>query len=218
MTTSGKPRCLCLAAAVGLLAASWSAGTVRPAVAEDSQPSVAGTGPAAAAPVPAAPASAAPVQQAPAPTASLPPQPPPVEKRGFMTDFGHWWDKSVADFNAKMKDARQKFDDLNKKQNAATEEAMRNAAEATKKAATAVVRLPNTRVIEIREMCNAAANGAPDCEAAATKACRGKGFETGQPLDVRTADKCPASLWISGQTPSAGQCPVETVVLRAVCQ
>jgi hypothetical protein len=156
---------------------------------------------------------------------TLPPQPPPADKRGFLNNFGHWWDDSIADFNAKMKDARQKFDDMNKKQNdaakdaaAATQEAMKNAAEATKKAATAVVRLPNTRVIEIRESCAPAANGAPDCEAAATKACRGKGFESGEPVDVRTADKCPASLWLSGQAPSAGQCPVETVVLRAVCQ
>jgi hypothetical protein len=163
----------------------------------------------------------------PSPGLSLPPQPPPpaADKRGFLNDFGSWWDKSVTDFNAKMKDARQKYDEMNKKQNdaakeaaAATQEAMKNAAEATKKAATAVVRLPNTRVLEIHEPCAAAANGAPDCEAAATKACRGKGFETGQPLDVRTADKCAASLWISGQAPAADQCPVETVVLRAVCQ
>ena len=44
-----------------------------------------------------------------------------------------------------------------------------------------------------------------------------QGFNTGQPLDVRTAEKCTASLWVSGQTGTA-ECPVETVVLRAACQ
>ena len=217
MTISGKPRWFWEAAAVSLLAVSLTAAMARMAIAEDNQ-----TPPAAA----AGAAQPPPEKSAPPPAGpSLPPQPPPVDKRGFLNDFSHWWEESAANFNAKMKDARQKFDDLNKKQAefakeaaTATQEAMKNAAEATKNAATAVVRLPNTRVIEIRENCAAAANGAPDCQAAATNACRGKGFETGQPLDVRTADKCPASLWISGQVPAAGQCPVETVVLRAVCQ
>jgi hypothetical protein len=216
MTTSGKPSCFWEAAAAGLLAVSLSVATARVALAEDNQ-----TPPAAAGAAQPAPEKAAP----PATGPSLPPQPPPADKRGFLNEFGRWWEESAANFNAKMKDARQKFDDLNKKQAesakeaaAATQEAMKNAAEATKNAATAVVRLPNTRVIEVHEACAAAANGAPDCQVAATKACRGKGFETGQPLDVRTADKCPASLWISGQAPAPGQCSVETVVLRAVCQ
>ena len=46
----------------------------------------------------------------------------------------------------------------------------------------------------------------------------GKGFNTGQPLDIRTAEKCTASLWVSGQNPATADCPVETVVLRAACQ
>ncbi len=176
--------------------------------------------------VPASAVQQAPEKTTPPATApALPPQPPPADKRGFLNNFGNWWEKSVDDFNSKMKDARQKFDEMNKQQNdaakeaaAATQEAMKNAAEATKNAATSLVRLPNTRVIEARETCAAAGNGAPDCQAAATKVCRGKGFEIGQPLDVRTAEKCPASLWISGQAPAEGQCPIEIVVLRAVCQ
>ncbi len=219
---SGKPRKFWAAAAVWLLAASLSAAAAGIASAEDNQ-----AAPDSAAAVPGA------AQQAPGtPTPSaaspaLPPQPEPsaAEKRGFLSAFRRWWDESAANFNAKMKDARQKLDEMNRKQNdaakeaaAATQEAMKNAAEATKNAANAMVRLPNTRVIEISEACAAAPNGAPDCQAAATKACRGKGFETGQPLDVRTADKCPASLWVSGKAPTEGQCPVEAVVLRAVCQ
>ena len=166
----------------------------------------------------------APDRAAPANGTSLPPQPPPVgEQRGFFKDFQRWWEQSITDFNAKMKDAKEKFDEISRKQNqaakdaaTATQDAMKNAAQATKDAATAIVRLPNTRVIETHETCTVAGNGAPDCQTAAAKACRGKGFDTGQPVDVRTADKCPASLWISGQ--AAAPCPVETVVLRAVCQ
>ncbi len=63
-----------------------------------------------------------------------------------------------------------------------------------------------------------AGNGAPDCQTAATNACHAKGFSTGQPLDIRTAEKCTASLWVSGQNPGSTDCPVETVVLRAACQ
>ena len=76
-----------------------------------------------------------------------------------------------------------------------------------------------THVIEIQDVCATAGNGAPDCEAAATKACTVKGYKAGQPLDIRTAEKCKASLWVSGQQPqSPAECPVETVLLRAACQ
>ena len=79
--------------------------------------------PPAASKVPAAPPAApqasgqTPVPAVPQPstaqpsTASvLPPQPPPPEKRGFLNDFGNWWDKSVANFNAKIKYGQQQYD------------------------------------------------------------------------------------------------------------
>ena len=53
---------------------------------------------------------------------------------------------------------------------------------------------------------------------AAANACKSKGFKDGQPLDVRTAEKCNASLWVSGQPSAPAECPIETVVLRAACQ
>jgi len=159
---------------------------------------------------------------APAPAASLtlPPQPPPpeAEKRGFLNDFGTWWDKSVSDFNAKMKDQRAKLDEYNKQQSAAAKDAAAATKEAMKNAADAMVWLPASKMIETQETCAIAGNGAADCQAAATKACMSKGFKTGQPLDVRTAEKCNASLWVSGQNPATAECPVETVVLRAACQ
>jgi hypothetical protein len=188
--------------------------------------------------VPAAPAAA---QQAPAPLpmpaaqpappaaeapgAPFPPQPAAVERPGFLHQLGMWWNESFGNLNAKMKDAKAKIDDLNKKSNeaakdaaAATQEAVKNAAEATKNATSAVVRLPNTRVIDQRERCVPAPNGAPDCEAAAATLCRGKGFESGRSLDVRTSQDCPAKVLMSGRVPAEGECSEQTVLLRAICQ
>lgn len=97
-------------------------------------------------------------------------------------------------------------------------DAMKGAMEATKNAATAIVRLPNTRLVDVREICARAPNGASDCAAAAATGCRAKGFSGGNPLDTRTAEKCdtkPPSQ--AGQLPGV-QCARETVVIRAVCQ
>ena len=98
-----------------------------------------------------------------------------------------------------MKDAQKKLDDFNQGQRDAAKEAMKNAATATKDAATAIVRLPGTRAIEVN-------------------ACRGKGFNTGKPLDVRSSEKCVTPMWLSGQ--SQGECRVETetILARALCQ
>jgi hypothetical protein len=205
-------------AAVWLTAAALTAAWTGAAIAQATPapaPAVAGT---QAAPAPAAPQ--------PAPTATpklvLPPQPPPpgltevpAEKRGFLNGFGKWWDQSIADWKAKMKAQQSQIDAFNKQSAdaakdaaAATQQAMKNAADA----------LRPSHVIEIQQLCPVAGNGAADCATAATSICKAKGFSTGQPLDVRTAEKCADSLWVSGQTPTAADCPVETVLLRAACQ
>jgi hypothetical protein len=173
----------------------------------------------AAAPAPptAGPAAQQAQPQMPPPASAgltLPPQPPPAgaappsastdQQHGFFDNLGRWWHDSVADFNAKLKEQQSKLDDFNKK----SAEAMSNAASA----------LQTTKVIEIHEPCAIAGNGAADCATAAVNACKGKGFKDGQPLDVRTAEKCNASLWVSGQPSTPADCPVETVVLRAACQ
>ena len=153
------------------------------------------------------------------PGLTLPPEPQPQppgaaspsastdQQHGFFDDLGRWWHDSVADFNAKLKEQQSKLDNFNKK-----------SAEAMTNAANAVVNLQTSKVIEIREPCAIAGNGAADCATAAVNACKGKGFKDGQPLDVRTAEKCNASLWVSGQPSTPTDCPVETVVLRAACQ
>jgi hypothetical protein len=206
--------------ALGWLAAAViSASILDIASAQNNQ-----TPPAAASTTPPAAASAAPPaaqQGAPgtssAPSASaFPSQPPP--KRGFLNDLSEWWDKSVSDFGAKMKEQQSKLDDFNKQQSAAAKDVAAATSDAMKKAADAMTHLSPSKVLEVHEVCAVAGNGAADCATAATNVCKGKGFNDGQPLDVRTADKCNASLWVSGQNPATAQCPVETVVLRVACQ
>jgi hypothetical protein len=177
-------------------------------------------------------ASAGPQQTAPqsAPPLTLPPQPPPAsdaapqapaEKRGFFDDLSRWWNDSVADFNAKLKEQQSKIDDFNKKSAEAAKDAAAATQQTMKNAADAIVKSATSKVIEIHALCAVAGNGAADCVTAAAEACKGKGFSDGQPLDVRTAEKCNASLWLQGQgqqRSANAECPVETVVLRAACQ
>jgi hypothetical protein len=207
---------LCGAAFAAVLAGaagSVLAQTTQPAPA----PAAASASPAASAtPQATAPSGtpASPAPAAPGTASAFPPQPPPAEvppeKRGFLNDFGSWWNKSVSDFNTKMKEQQTKIDDFNKQSATATQAAMKNAADA--------MRIPVSKVVEMHEVCATAGNGAPDCGPAVTNACRAKGFKDGEPVDIRTAEKCSASLWVSGQTPTRADCPNETMVLRAACR
>jgi hypothetical protein len=136
----------------------------------------------------------------------------PEEKRGFLNGLGQWWDESVANFNAKFKEQQAKLDEFNKKQS----DAAKDATQAMKNAADAM--FSTSKLIETQQLCPIAGNGAPDCASAATNVCKAKGFSDGRPIDIRTAERCKASLWISGQNPSTANCPVETVLLRVACQ
>ncbi len=107
-----------------------------------------------------------------------------------------------------MKEQQAKLDEFNKKQS----EAAKDATKAMKDAFTP------SKVIEIQERCPIAGNGAPDCATAATNVCKAKGFSDGHPMDIRTAERCKASLWVSGQAPTAADCATETVLLRVSCQ
>jgi hypothetical protein len=196
-------------AAVVLLAAALTFAAAATAGADDSQQP---------------PANASAVQPPP-PSGAFPAQPPPASRPGFLNQLGVWWNDGFSDFNAKMKAAKTKLDDYNKKQSeaakeasTATEQALKDAAQATKDAATAVVKLPVTRVFEMHERCQKAGNGAPDCETTANNVCRTKGFGTGKPLDVSTAQECPARVVLSGRQPVEGECPDVTTLLRAICQ
>src|SRR6202035_2341846 len=110
---SGNSRLFRAAAIVLPLAASWSVATYGIARADDGQ------APAGVGAVQQTPASAP--APAPAPSA-FPAQPSPATKPGFLHQLEVWWNDSFADFDAKMKSAKDKLDDYNKQQNQAAKE------------------------------------------------------------------------------------------------
>lgn len=151
----------------------------------------------------------APAAQAAAPTAQprglFPAQPPPAGGQpGFIYEFGRWWDSTTHTGASSAAEA--------------TQDALKHAAEATKEAATALIRIPAGRFIEVHQRCALAPNGAPDCRSAAANVCRAKGFHDGNPINVQSSQNCPPAVWMSGREPRAGECPQETVVLMVACR
>ena len=126
---------------------------------------------------------------------------------GFVDTIGHWLNEGTTRFKSDLQGAQATFDQLGKETR-----------DAAKDATDAVVGLPNARMVTVRERCAVAQNGAPDCQAAAAAACRGKGFQTGKSLDTQSEHKCPAQVLLKGRAPSDAECPTEIFVTRAVCQ
>ena len=146
-----------------------------------------------------------PSQQPSEPAANPPPN--SGSAPGFVDTIGHWLNEGTTRFKSDLQGAQATFDQLGKETR-----------DAAKDATDAVVGLPNARVMTVRERCAVAQNGAPDCQAAAAAACRGKGFQTGKSLDTQSEHKCPAQVLLKGRAPSDAECPTEIFVTRAVCQ
>jgi len=163
-----------------------------------------------ASPAPASPPAAAPVQAQPAPPA---PEPAPPKTDGFFDALGKWWDKSATDFKASLDESKENWRKLNER----NEKAAKDAAAAAKEAAEAFSKLSGTRIVDGRELCEVAPNGSPDCQAAAEKICKTKGFTIGKSADIQTNRKCSARAWLSGN-PAETACTLETVVTKAACQ
>jgi hypothetical protein len=97
-----------------------------------------------------------------------------------------------------------------------------------KGAIDAVTRLPATvglpqvglpsSMVTGRARCIAAANGAPDCLAATEALCKSKGFTAGNSLDIQSAQRCKAHVWLSGRAAEPTDCTTESFVTRAVCR
>jgi hypothetical protein len=85
-------------------------------------------------------------------------------------------------------------------------------------AAGAVARLPLSNVVAGWERCAIAPNGAPDCNVASVALCRTKGFQRGNSLDITSAQKCPAQVWLERRQPNDAECVNESFVSRAICQ
>ena len=143
-----------------------------------------------------------PAEPAPPPAVQTP---DPGHKPGFVDALGRWFQEGRQKFDAQMKGAHEALGDFDNK-----------ARDNAKDAAGALV--TPSRIVNGRARCEVAPNGAPDCAAAAKSICRGKGFKAGQSVDTQTEEKCPARVLLSGRSPAAGECKVETFVTRAVCQ
>jgi len=143
------------------------------------------------------------------------PQPPspspatPSEKAqsspGLLDEFNRLLKNSAeglsSTFQSTVKGSQQTLEDLNAKTKSATE---------------GLTKLQS--VVDGRMICPAAGNGAPDCEAASQKLCLSKGYKSGKSLDIETAEKCSAKVYISGRTGAPGECRTENYVTRAMCQ
>jgi hypothetical protein len=140
---------------------------------------------------------------------------PPTQKEGFFDALGKWWDKSAAEWDSEMKKLKSSIDETNARNAKAAADATRDAVTATKDATDALIKFPTTRIIEGKERCLPAPNGSPDCNAAAEKICKGKGFASGKSADIESARKCSARALLSR---NEADCVNETTVIRAACQ
>jgi hypothetical protein len=124
-----------------------------------------------------------------------PDHPAPKENPGLINEIGKLLEKP-ASMLPTLKSPKETIDD----------------------AADALSRLAKPPGVKGRALCPVAANGAPDCKAAADKLCQSKGFKEGNSLDVDTTRNCSARALLSGRKPEESECRTETYVTRAVCQ
>lgn len=155
----------------------------------------------------------------------------PAPKPGLFEAIGRWIDRSNESFRSHVQGAKDRIDTVGPDAEASGREitnkatdvgktavdATKSAVAVTKSAVDAVVRLPGTRVVRGNERCNVAANGAPDCLAAADALCRKHGFTSGKSLDFTSAEECPARVMLSGRERES-DCRIVTFINRAMCQ
>ena len=155
---------------------------------------------------------------------AAPPAQAAPETPGVLNSINSFFERGAKNIRTDLERAKERMDNLNdtaaadrKDFNTKASEAGKNAADATKQAVDSVVKLPTARMIDGRERCALAPNGAPDCLSAAETLCRKKGFVTGKSMDFTSAEECPARAYLSGrQEPEA--CTTVTFISRAMCQ
>ncbi len=184
---------------------------------------------AAAAQVPAEPPRQP--EEAAAPAATPPPAPPAsspaaetpaIENPGFVGAIGTWMQHGVTNmstgFDAMAKGAADAASTMAKGAADVATGAATAAKDAADVAVDGVTKLPVSGFASGREECTLAANGAPDCRAAAENLCRTHGFATGTSVDYQTSEKCPPAYRLSSRERPEGICPLEHFVTRAMCR
>jgi hypothetical protein len=158
-----------------------------------------------------------------------PPSEPPAQaakpEPGLFESIGRWMDQGAANWRDHWRGAKERWDDLGGKAASASKdigttaaEVGKGAADATRSAVNAMVKLPGARLVQGRQTCPVAPNGAPDCQIAAETLCKARGFSTGQSMDYTSAEKCPPRAWASGRSAHQSECTTETFITRAMCQ
>jgi hypothetical protein len=148
-------------------------------------------------------------QSAPAPQQSEPaPAPDAIAKEnpGLLNEIGKLLE-NPSSMLPTMKSPKEAIEDLNAR-----------AKDMTKDAADGLSRLTKSPGVKGRVICPVAANGAPDCKAAADRLCQGKGFKEGKSLDIDTTRNCSAKALLSGRKPDESECRTDNYVTRALCQ
>jgi hypothetical protein len=138
---------------------------------------------------------------------------PPAESPGFFASIGRWFDQRVANIKSNLSGAASKVGNLSSEAG----NAAKTTVDTAKGAADAVIRIPTTRLVGGHEQCVLAANGAPDCVAAANAICKANGFASGKSTNTTTAEVCKAEVYLAGRSSGDG-CHTETFVSRAICQ
>jgi hypothetical protein len=150
----------------------------------------------------------APGQAAPAfPTAPVQAAPPvnshPRSNPGLVEELGKLLRNSASTLSSTLKGSREAIQDLNSRALDATED---------------LPRLGPQTVVRGRTVCPLAANGAPDCKTASDQLCKAKGYKEGKSVDIESAEKCSAKVYLSGRTGAPGECRMENFVTSAMCQ
>jgi hypothetical protein len=157
----------------------------------------------------------------PAPAPSAPTPADPSYRPGFIDAFGRFIGDSAAKVGSQLKGANETLGNIGSQTSDAAKGAVgaaKNAVDKARDAAGTIISVPSIHMVSGHELCGTAANGAPDCRAAADSACRAKGFASGRSLDTQSTQMCPVRVLLSGRPPTDGDCPVETFVTRVVCQ
>lgn len=156
-------------------------------------------------PLPGAPYADPPVVEPPA---------NPSYRPGFLDTLNRWLGDSKAALDEQFKRSQERLGAIGKEATGAAQ----GAVGAAQEAAGAVVALPAARIVNGRQTCAVAPNGAPDCQPAVDALCRSRGFHTGKSLEIASAHKCASRVWMYGTAAEKAACPVETAVTRAFCQ
>ena len=128
--------------------------------------------------------------------------------------IARWFDRSFSDFDAGLKETFAGFEQFGDRTGDAVKDAAGNVAES----AESLAALPNIRIVSIRQRCEPAANGAPDCRRAAEAACRSRGYATGKSLQTQSGRICALPTLLSHLASKPRECRTETHVLRSICQ